>query len=203
MHPYDAPCDGPRDAPRDAPREATRDADIIALYWERNERAIRETADRYGSLCMRVAMNILANSADAEECVNDTYLKTWNAIPPARPKLLSAFLTRITRNLALDRYRTRHREKRDGRLTVMFSELGECIPAPEETDPGELLKHIKAFLRGQDELDRKIFVGRYFHAYEVKKMAVAYGMTSNAVSLRLHKTRERLRTYLTERGYHV
>ncbi len=183
--------------------ESNHDAAIIDLYWKRDEQAIRETADCYGALCLRVAMNILANSADAEECVNDTYLKAWNAIPPARPKLLSAFLTRITRNLALDRYRTRHREKRDGRLTVMLSELGECIPAPEETDPGELLNHIKIFLRGQDELDRKLFVGRYFHAYEVKKMAAGYGMTQNAVSLRLHKTREKLRTYLNERGYHV
>lgn len=181
----------------------TIDAEIIDLYWRRDEQAIQKTADCYGSLCMRVAMNILGSRADAEECVNDTYLKAWNAIPPARPKVLSAFLTRITRNLALDRYRAGHREKRNGDFTLMLSELGDCIPAPEEADATELLAHIKTFLSRLDELDRNLFVGRYFHAYEVKKLASGYGMTQNAVSLRLYKTREKLRIYLNERGYHL
>ncbi len=182
---------------------AISDAAIVELYWQRDERALRETADRYGALCLGVAMNILRDRADSEECVNDTYLKAWNAIPPARPSLLSAFLTRITRNLALDRYRARHRDKRDRHMTVMLSELADCIPAPEEGDAEELLTHIKAFLRGQEGLDRNLFVGRYFHAYEVKKLAAGYGMTPNAVSLRLRKVREKLRAYLNERGYSV
>lgn len=179
------------------------DAGIIDLYWRRDELAIRRTAERYGPLCMHTALGILQNHADAEECVSDTYLKTWNAIPPARPTCLSAFLTRITRNLAIDRYRARMRAKRGGNVTVMLSELSECIPAPEEGNTEELLGHIKDFLRGQDELDRRIFVGRYFHAYEVKALASGYGLTRNAVSLRLHKTREKLRAYLHERGYCV
>ena len=179
------------------------DTAIIDLFWKRDEQALRETARRYGSLCMRIAVNILGNHADAEECVNDTYLKVWNAIPPARPRVLSAFLSRITRNLALDRYRTRHRERRDSHMTVMLSELGECIPAPEEGGAEELLTHIKTFLLERDELDRNLFVGRYFHAYEVKTLARGHGLTPNAVSLRLHKTREKLRVYLNERGYHV
>ena len=185
------------------PQDQNRDAAIIDLYWQRDEQAIHETTHYYGPLCMRVAMNILDNHADAEDCVNDAYLKAWNSIPPARPRVLAAFLTRITRNLALDRFRARHREKRDSHVTVMLSELSDCIPAPEETDAGALVAHINAFLRQQDELDRNLFVGRYFHAYEVKKMAASYGMTPNAVSLRLHKTRERLRAHLNERGYHV
>ena len=179
------------------------DAEIVDLYWRRDELAIQRTAEHYGALCLRVAMNILGNAADAEECVNDTYLKTWNSIPPARPRILSAFLTRITRNLALDRYRARHREKRGGDFTVMLSELGDCVPAPEETDATELLSHIKTFLSRLDELDRNLFVGRYFHAYEVGRLANGYGLSRNAVSLRLHKTREKLRAYLQERGYSV
>ncbi len=179
------------------------DARIIDLYWQRNELAIKLTDEVYGGLCTRVALNILGNKADAEECVNDTYLKVWKSIPPEKPRHLSAFLTRITRNLALDRFRTKRRQKRDGEFTVMLSELGDCIPAPEETDATELLGHIKDFLRELDETDRNLFVGRYFHAYEVQRMAEGYGLTPNAVSLRLYKTREKLRVYLNERGYTV
>ena len=179
------------------------DASIIDLYWQRSERAVYLTHQRYGGLCTRVAQNILGNPADAEECVNDTYLKVWQSIPPARPASLQAFLLRITRNLALDRLRTKRRQKRDEGFTVMLSELGDCIPAPEEGDATELLEQIKAFLAEADETDRKLFVGRYFHAYEVGRMAEAYGLTPNAASLRLYKTREKLRVYLNERGYHV
>lgn len=185
------------------PTTTARDREIVELYWQRSERAIQLTHERYGGLCTRVAMNILGDPSDAEECVNDTYLKAWKSIPPERPRALGAFLTRITRNLALDRYRTKRRQKRDGEFTVMLSELGDCIPAPEETDATELLGHIKDFLREQDHTDRNLFVGRYFHAYEVQRMAEAYGLTPNAASLRLYKTREKLRVYLNERGYHV
>ena len=122
------------------------DASIIDLYWQRSEQAVYLTHQRYGGLCTRVAQNILGNPADAEECVNDTYLKVWQSIPPARPASLQAFLLRITRNLALDRLRARRRQKRDEGFTVMLSELGDCIPAPEETDATELLGHIKTFL---------------------------------------------------------
>lgn len=193
----------PTTTARDRDRDAAFDREIIDLYWKRDELAIKRTDECYGGLCTRVALNILGNTADAEECVNDTYLKAWNSIPPERPRALAAFLTRITRNVALDRFRTKRRQKRGGEFTVMLSELGDCIPAPEETDATELLTHIKAFLGGLDETDRHIFVGRYFHAYEVQRMAEAYGMTPNAVSLRLHKTREKLRIYLNERGYSV
>ncbi len=182
---------------------AARDREIVELYWQRNERAIQLTHERYGGLCTKIAMNILGNPSDAEECVNDTYLKAWKSIPPEKPRALGAFLTRITRNLALDRYRTKRRQKRDGEFTVMLSELGDCVPAPEEGDAAELLGHIKDFLRGLDETDRNLFVGRYFHAYEVQRMAEGYGLTPNAVSLRLYKTREKLRVYLNERGYSV
>ena len=190
--------------PSDSVRDATvRDAAIIDLYRKRDEQAIYLTHRQYGGLCTRIAQNILGNPADAEECVNDAYLKVWNSIPPASPSSLSAFISRITRNLALDRFRAKGRKKRNEGFTVMLSELGDCIPAPEEADATELLNHIKAFLADLEDTDRKLFVGRYFHAYEVQRMAEAYGLTPNAASLRLYKTREKLRVYLNERGYHV
>lgn len=183
--------------------DSARDAVIIDLYQKRSEQAIYLTHQHYGGLCTRVARNVLGNPADAEECVNDAYLKVWQSIPPEHPASLRAFLVRITRNLALDRFRAKRRQKRDEGFTVMLSELGDCIPAPEERDATELLGHIKDFLREQDETDRNLFVGRYFHAYEVQRMAEGYGLTPNAVSLRLYKTREKLRVYLQERGYSV
>ncbi len=181
---------------------------IIELYFARDERAIAETASRYGRLCMQVALGILgkAGRADAEECVNDTYLRAWNAIPPERPRSLSAFLCRITRNLSLDRYRMMHREKRNKDFEIMLSELGDCIP-DRDTDEGDaeaLAAHINAFLRGLDDAtERNLFVGRYWHAYSVERLAKGYGLSRNAVSIRLHRTREKLRNYLQERGYTV
>ena len=179
------------------------DPEILDLYFARDERAISETANAHGAYCFGVAMRILRCHQDSEECVNDTYLKAWNAIPPSRPSVLSAFLIRITRNLALDRFRAKGRLKRREGLTVMLSELGECIPAPEEGGAEELMGHIKTFLAAAEDTDRKLFVGRYFHAYEVGRMAEALGLSPNAVSLRLHRTREKLRVYLQERGYTV
>lgn len=181
----------------------THDHAIIELFFARDEMAIRRTAEDYGGLCMRVALNILGNRQDAEECVNDTYLKAWRSIPPHRPRSLGAYLTRITRNLALDRLRAASRDKRDRSMTLLYSELEECIPAPAEGDAEALLAHIGDFLRGRSELDRLLFVGRYFHAYSVNRLARGHGLTANAVSLRLLKTREALRAYLTERGYSV
>ena len=179
---------------------------IIELYFARDERAIAETASRYGRLCMQVALGILgkAGHADAEECVNDTYLRAWNAIPPERPRSLSAFLCRITRNLSLDRYRMAHRDKRNKDFEIMLSELGDCIPAREEGDATALAADINAFLRGLDDAtERNLFVGRYWHAYSVERLAKGYGLSRNAVSIRLHRTREKLKQYLQERGYTV
>jgi RNA polymerase sigma-70 factor (ECF subfamily) len=155
---------------------------------------------------MQVALGILgkAGRADAEECVNDTYLRAWNAIPPERPHSLSAFLCRITRNLSLDRYRALHRGKRNQDFEIMLSELGDCVPAQDEGDATALAAEINTFLhRLDDETERRLFVGRYWHAYTVERLAEGYGMSRNAVSLRLHRTREKLRIYLQERGYTV
>ena len=109
-----------------------QDDRIIELYFARDEQAIRHTADKYGSYCMAVSMNILQCEPDAEECVNDTYLKTWNSIPPQRPSSLRYFLATITRNLSFNRLRAKHAERRNVDLEVSLDELEECLPAPTE-----------------------------------------------------------------------
>lgn len=178
------------------------DQEIIALYYARDEQAITETAKSYGRLCMQVSMNILDSKPDAEECVNDTYLKTWNRIPPVKPDSLGAFVCRIARNLSLKRHRDLHRARRNRDLTVSFEELADCIPMPDESKDA-LPALLTAFLEGQGEVDRVLFVGRYWYALAVSDLAERMDMTSNAVSLRLHRTREKLRVYLEERGYRV
>ena len=178
------------------------DQDIIKLYFERNERAIVETDRSYGKVCMQVSMNILDSRPDAEECVNDTYLKTWKSIPPERPNSLCAFVCRIARNLSLNRLRDMRREKRNSELTVSFEELEACIPMPDEESPA-LAEELAAFLKTEGEIDRALFVGRYWFACSVEELARRTGMTKRAVHMRIFRTRERLRAYLTERGYGV
>ena len=178
------------------------DGEIVELYFARDEQAIAETDKKYGKVCMQVSMNIVASRPDAEECVNDGYLKTWNAIPPARPQSLCAFVCRIVRNLSINRLRDMRAERRNRDLTLSLEELESCISV-DESRADILPGLISAFLEGLDETDRKLFMGRYFHATPVKSLAETYGLTPNAVSLRLHKTRERLRLHLEEGGYTV
>ena len=178
------------------------DTAIIDLYFARDERAIRETDGKYGKLCMSVSMNILHSPPDAEECVSDGYLKTWNSIPPARPESLCAFVCRIVRNLSLNRLRDLRAAKRNRELTRSLEELEACISLPDEAG-GELTALLEAFLKGLDPIDRALFMGRYWFSHPVADLAARLGLTPNAASLRLYKTRERLRVYLTERGYRV
>ena len=178
------------------------DHDIIALYMARNEQAITETDRAYGRLCMDLVLNILGDLSDAEECVNDTWLKVWNAIPPACPPSLRAFVCKIARNIAIDRYRRGKAMRRNSQVTVALEELSPYIAAPPEADI-ELPHLIEAFLYTEDALDRRLFMGRYWHAYTVNKMATYYGLSPNAVSHRLKRTKERLRDYLKERGYSI
>ena len=178
------------------------DQEIISLYFDRDEQAIAETDKRYGKTCMRVSMSILNSHPDAEECVNDTYLKTWNAIPPARPRSLCAFVCRIVRNLSLNRLEELTAAKRNRDLTVSFEELEACIPLPDEASP-ELADLLESFLRKEGETDRVLFIGRYWFACSVEDLARRTGLTRRAVHMRIFRTRERLRAYLTERGYGV
>ena len=178
------------------------DNQIIELYFARDEQAIRHTADKYGAYCMAVSMNVLHSEPDAEECVNDTYLKTWNSIPPTKPNSLCAFVCRIARNLSLNRLRDLRRDRRNRELTVSFEELEDCIPV-DESDAEILPELLAEFLRGLDEAERKLFVGRYWHSMSVKDLATYWELTPNAVALRLQKTRNKLRDFLAEGGYTV
>ena len=178
------------------------DTSIIELYFARNEDAIVETAKKYGGYCHQISMNILANPQDAEECVNDTWLKTWHSIPPQRPGVLRLFLATITRNLSVNRYKAQRAQRRNRELELSLEELAECIPMQEE-NADELPTMLNGFLRSLPHEERSIFVLRYWHSYSVKHLAKVFGLSEGAMSNRLWRTREKLRTYLSERGYNV
>ena len=180
------------------------DQSIIDLYFARNEQAILETEKAHGAVCMAISMGSLNDRMDAEECVNDTYLKAWNSIPPTIPRSLRAFLSRIVRNLSIDRYRKRRADRANLDVEAVLEELAECLPDTDEL-PAEntLSEALDTFLRKVSEVDRRLFLGRYWHGASVNVLAEGSGLSPNAVTKRLGKTRERLRVYLNERGYSV
>ncbi len=178
------------------------DIDIIELYFARNEQAIAETDSAYGRYSQSIALSILGNESDAEECVNDAYLKLWQNIPPARPASLKLYLGRIVRNLSLTRYRHGHRQKRNRDLEISLSELEECIPMRED-QAGELRPLLEFFLRGLAPLDRRLFLGRYWYGYAPRVLAESNNLTANAVNLRLLRVRTQLKEYLEKEGYHL
>ena len=180
---------------------ALQDHEIVALYHARDEQAIEHSARQYGAYCRTVAMNILASPPDADECVNDTWLAAWQSMPPQKPTSLRAYLGRITRNLSLNRLKFLHRERRDTRMTLIFDELEDCIPAPDETESRLLCGWLDEYLGTLPQLDRQLFVGRYWHNHSVKALARHYGMTANAATKRITRVREGLRDFLIERGY--
>ena len=181
------------------------DSAIIALYWAREERALEETSAKYGSFCRNIAFHILCNSEDTEECVNDTWLRAWNAIPPQRPAILSAFLGKITRNLSLDRYRVDRAAKRGGgQLPVALEELGDCIPhldnVEDQISMKELSRLLDRFLRSLPERDCCVFMRRYWYVESTREIARRYEMAEGSVKSILHRTRQKLRNYLEKEG---
>lgn len=178
------------------------DKDIIELFFARDEAAIKETDQKYGSYCHSIAQNILKSAPDAEECVSDTYLKAWNSIPPQKPNALKVFLGCIVRRLSLDRYRSWHTAKRDRNLEVAFEELSECVPMRDEETP-ILRELLNEFLRNLGTKDRVTFMRRYWYAMTPAQIAKMDKISVNAVTVRLYKTRNKLREFLAERGYRV
>ncbi|MDW7658799.1 MAG: RNA polymerase sigma factor [Bacillota bacterium] len=180
------------------------DSAIIDLYWARSEQAIRETEKKYGKLFHHIANNVLHNSADAEECVNDTYLGAWNAIPPARPRIMSAYLGRITRNLALKRYQYIHASKRNPAVTMSFDELDECLTDGRSDSVNctdDLLADcINRFLDSLDGDSRKIFVRRYWYFDSIKEIMRRCQMSKSKVESMLFRTRHKLRAWIEEEG---
>ncbi len=182
------------------------DSQIVDLYWQRNADAISETADKYGAYCFTIADNILHSTEDSEECVNDTWLRAWNAMPPQRPNVLRMFLAKITRNLSFDRFHARSAEKRGGgEMALVLDELGECLNGGLDTEAvyeaNELRQCIRRFVRSLPERDGNVLVRRYFFAESVADISGRYDMTANNVRVILSRTRRRLKAYLLKEGY--
>ena len=180
------------------------DKAIIDLYCSRSENAISETDKRYGKPCMSIANNILNDISDSEECVNDTYLKTWNKIPPHIPKYFPAFLFKIVKNTAMTKYSYNHRDKRCSEISVSFDELGECVADSEDinetVDKKELAGFINEFLKGLSREKRIVFVRRYWYFDSVPQIAEMCDMSEEKVKSMLMRMRSRLRDFLKERG---
>lgn len=182
------------------------DSQIIELFWQKNTDALSASADKYGSYLFSIAENILHNAEDSEECVNDTWLHAWNAIPPEHPKVLRMFLAKITRNLSLNRLGARSAEKRGGsELDLVFDELGECIGGGAETEAlyeaKELRQCIRRFVRALPERDGNIMVRRYFFAEPIADIAKRYGLSENNVTVILSRTRKKLKAHLIKEQY--
>ena len=181
------------------------DARIVELYWARDEAAISESSAKYGGYCYQIAFRILALREDAEECVGDTWLRAWETMPPSRPGRLDTFLGKITRNLSLDRWRKNRAAKRGGsQVEVALQELEDCLPdrnTPEgQLEAAETARVISDFLRAQPELDRILFVRRYFHLDSLERLENRFGLTQGQVKSRLHRTRKRLKKILEQEG---
>ena len=184
------------------------DNEIIELFWRRDQRAVAEAADKYGGYCRAIAGRILPAREDAEECVNDALYRVWEAIPPQRPRSLSAFLGRLTRNLSLDRWRQDAARKRGGGETaVALSELEECIPAPggveEELDARLLADCVERFVRSLPDTERRVFLRRYWYLCSVKEVAAQGGMSVSKAASMLYRLRKSLKKYLAKEGIAV
>ena len=181
------------------------DHQILDLYFQRSEQAIQETDTKYGNYCFRIAYQILASREDAQESVSDTYLAAWNAIPPKRPLLLSAFLGKITRNVSIDRWRTRSAYKRGGgEFSLCLEELTNCTSGQPSVEDQQIQKEVvqtlNVFLKQLPETERKVFVCRYWYMDSIRDISEDFGISQTRVTTMLHRTRERLRKQLKKEG---
>ncbi len=183
------------------------DSNIIAMFNERSEQAIAELDKKYGPAVRKTAANILNDRLDVEECVNDTYLRTWNNIPPQDPKPLVSYVCKIARNLAVNRYHANKAEKRNRTFDLILDEMEECIPSgtsvETEIDAKELSSAISRFLLTLDRNDRFLFVRRYWYADSVKELAALTNGSADRISVRLFRIREKLKQSLIKEGYLV
>ncbi len=184
------------------------DEDIVSLYWNRDETAISATDQKYGRYLYSVAYNILNDRLDSEECLNDTYLGTWNRIPPTRPTILQAFLSKLTRNIAVDRYRINSAAKRvPSEMVLSLHELEDCIkPSPsveEEYAINEIGRILNEYLATLSEREMLIFVWRYYYADRINVIAQMLKISENTVLRELAKIRSGLKERLEKEGYEV
>ena len=181
------------------------DNQIVELYWARSERAITETASKYGTYCYAIANNILQNAEDAEECVNDTYIGAWNAMPPHCPSILRTFLGKLTRRISLKKQRDQTRDKRGGgEVALAFDELEECVPAnaavEEDVIAAELPQILNRFVAGLPEPERQVFLCRYWFFDSLEQICGEFHFSGSKVKSMLHRTRAKLRAFLRQEG---
>lgn len=177
---------------------------ITDLLWQRSEAALSELERHYGKRLYRTALNILGTHSDSEEAVNDTYLAVWNTVPPKKPEPLAPYVFRVGKNIALTKLRDKTAQKRSG-YEIPLSELEECIGGPdlwESISAQALGEAIDAFLETLPEMSRVIFLRRYWFGDTVQDIAKKMGMTESAVSVRLYRTRDKLKTYLIKEGFY-
>lgn len=188
-------------------RTQLEDEHILELYINRNESAIAESSRQYGRYCYSISYNILSDKEDAEECVNDTWLRTWNAIPPQRPSKLSFFVGRITRNLSLDKFKAKKTKKRGGEMTIILGELDDCIPSDHDVEQAilekDLAETINRFLRTLPERECNLFLARYWYSHSQAEIAAQFAMKENNVKASLFRTRTKLKTHLQEEGIYL
>lgn len=185
-----------------------KDEQIVDLYWDRNEDAIRQTQLKYGSYLSKVADNILANLEDSQECVNDTYLAAWNSMPTNRPNVLSTYLGKIIRQISIDVYRKKNRQKRyASQYVISLDELGDTFSdgtTPEQMLDVKLLDEaINRFVCVLPEETQRAFIGRYFFFDSLKEIAGYCGMKESKLKSLLYRTRQQLKEYLLKEGFHV
>ena len=180
------------------------DKQIIELYFERNEQAIKETQTKYGAFCHRIAMNVLGIHEDAEECVNDTYYSVWKQIPPTVPEVFKVYLGRITRNLSISRFRAMRAKKRYSSMEIMLSELNDCVPSSSNVEQTievmQLSDYISEWLDSLPEEDCALFVRRYWFGDEVQELAKKCGITAAKMAQRMLRLRKSLKAALEQKG---
>ena len=177
------------------------DSEIVGLYWARSERAIAETASKYGTYCYAIAHRILADEEDASECVNDTYLGAWNSMPPHRPSVLSTFLGKITRRVSINRWKEQNRAKRGaGELALALDELSDCIPSPMDTESmierKELERVVHVFLATLPKTERDVFLCRYWFLASISEISQSFHFSQSKTKSMLFRTRGKLYQHL-------
>lgn len=181
------------------------DSQIISLFFKRDETAISETEKKYGAFCHKIALNILSNDADAEECVNDTYLQAWNAIPPQSPNKFGAWLGRVVRNIALNLWNKNHRKKRYAGMEKLLDELEDCIPFPvtveHKIEEKELIQFLNTWLASLSHDDRILFVRRYWNGEQLNELAADNSVSPKSMAKRMYRLRQNLKKNLEKEGY--
>ena len=180
------------------------DKEIIALYFKRSENAIEQTDVKYGKLCHSISINILNDTRDSEECVNDTYLTLWNKIPPKEPNPFKAYICRIIKNLSLKKYEFNHAKKRNSEYEASLDELEECIPSGFDTEKNYenqlITEAINQWLESLPKEERVLFVKRYYYGASVKDLAMEFGYRENQMAQKMMKLRKKLRVFLIREG---